>query len=223
MQGHIIQLTEKGGEIRVLGIEGTAAFREADVSGSNGFEKLTVNCEVSFLLDASGAAVDLKLLPPGVTLLRYLTVSAIAKVVWGMALDAGHAHCSPGFSCLHCMAGPHVFFYTACNVDCSTERDLNYVGTISAKEILGTLRGKIRKLPTDNGPEGPQDGIIEYEKDGSMQEVRFGAQDVNEYLSTLAVNDQVRYLRGSIFHSGSKLCILWVAQFMSCAQFEKRV
>lgn len=65
------------------------------------------------------------------------------------------------------------------------------VGTISAKEILGTLRGKIKKLPTDIGPEGPQDGIIEYEKDGSMQEVRFGAQDVNEYLSTLDVNDQV--------------------------------
>lgn len=66
MQGHIIQLTEKGGEIRVLGIEGTASFRKADVSGSNGFEKLTVKCEVSFLVDASGAAVDLKLLPPGV-------------------------------------------------------------------------------------------------------------------------------------------------------------
>lgn len=65
------------------------------------------------------------------------------------------------------------------------------VGTISAKEILGTLRGKIKKLPTDIGPEGPQDGIIEYEKDGSMQEVKFGAQDVNEYLSTLDVNDQV--------------------------------
>lgn len=66
LQGHIIQLTEKGGEIRVLGIEGTAPFRTSGVCGSNGFAKLTVKCEVSFLLDAAGAAVDLKLLPPGV-------------------------------------------------------------------------------------------------------------------------------------------------------------
>ena len=79
MQGHIIQLTEMGGEIRVLGIEGTAAFRKLDVCGNNGFEKLTVKCEVSFLLDSKGAAVDLKLLPPGVCTLCALEKSLVQQ------------------------------------------------------------------------------------------------------------------------------------------------
>lgn len=65
MQGHIIQLSETGGEIRVLGADGTASFLAHDVSGVRGFEKLTVKCEVSFLSDAPAVAKDLKLLPPG--------------------------------------------------------------------------------------------------------------------------------------------------------------
>lgn len=85
----------------------------------------------------------------------------------------------------------HVEAVTPTTFTCFLSLRVFFPGTISAKEILGTLRGIIKKLPTDRGPEGPQDGIIEYEKDGSMQEVRFGAQDVNEYLSTLAVNDEV--------------------------------
>lgn len=75
MQGHIIQLSETGGEIRVLGADGTANFLAHDVSGVRGFEKLTVKCEVSFLSDAPSVAKDLKLLPPGVklTFLRLLS------------------------------------------------------------------------------------------------------------------------------------------------------
>lgn len=65
MQGHIIQLSETGGEIRVLGADGTANFLAQDVSGVRGFEKLTVKCEVSFLTESPGVAKDLKLLPPG--------------------------------------------------------------------------------------------------------------------------------------------------------------
>jgi hypothetical protein len=66
LQGHIIQLSETGGEIRVLGADGTASFLAHDVMGVRGFEKLTVKCEVSFLSDAPGVAKDLKLLPPGI-------------------------------------------------------------------------------------------------------------------------------------------------------------
>jgi hypothetical protein len=68
VQGHIIQLTETGGEIRVLGADGTASFLAHDVAGVRGFEKLTVKCEVSFISDAPGVAKDLHLLPPGAPL-----------------------------------------------------------------------------------------------------------------------------------------------------------
>jgi hypothetical protein len=64
-------------------------------------------------------------------------------------------------------------------------------GTITAKEILGTLRGVIKQMPSED-PERLPDGIIAYEQDGQQREVAFGVQDINEYVSTLVVNDQVR-------------------------------
>lgn len=127
--GHIIQLSETGGEIRVLGADGTASFLAHDVSGVRGFEKLTVKCEVSFLTEAPGVAKDLKLLPPG---------------------------------------------------------------TISAKEVLGALRGTIKQLPTDDSRD-PKDGVLEYEKDGVHSEVSFAMSDVNEYITSLTIGDEVNF------------------------------
>jgi hypothetical protein len=64
-------------------------------------------------------------------------------------------------------------------------------GTISAKEVLGSLRGTIKQLPSEDS-RNPRDGLLEYEKDGVCSEVSFAMSDVNEYITSLSIGDQVR-------------------------------
>jgi hypothetical protein len=66
MQGHVIKLTEDSGEVRVLGSGDIVTFISQSVAGAKGFEKLTVKCEVSFVVENdTGQAKDIRLLPPG--------------------------------------------------------------------------------------------------------------------------------------------------------------
>lgn len=55
---------------------------------------------------------------------------------------------------------------------------------------MGALRGTLKKLPSEDSPD-LNDGILEYEKDGVNSEVSFSLSDVNEYVTSLAVGDQV--------------------------------
>jgi hypothetical protein len=67
--------------------------------------------------------------------------------------------------------------------------------------VLGALRGTIKKLPSEDSND-PKDGLLVYEKDGVHSEVSFAMSDVNEYITSLSVGDQVRSgfcLRSLIF------------------------
>jgi hypothetical protein len=77
---------------------------------------------------------------------------------------------------------------------CLTSEFVDVAGTISAKEVLGSLRGTIKQLPTED-IKGPKDGLLEYEKDGVCSEVSFSMSDVNEYITSLSIGDQVCILQ----------------------------
>ena len=55
------------------------------------------------------------------------------------------------------------------------------------------MRGVIKQLPSDDTKD-PKVGFLEYEKDGVRSEVSFAVADVNEYISSLSIGDQVRPL-----------------------------
>lgn len=52
------------------------------------------------------------------------------------------------------------------------------------------MRGVIKQLPSDDTKD-PKVGFLEYEKDGVRSEVSFAMSDVNEYITSLSVGDQV--------------------------------
>ena len=69
MQGHVIKLSEGGGEIRLLESTESVEFGSDACAVASTFARLTCMCEVSFGISHTPAgqrcATDVKLLPPG--------------------------------------------------------------------------------------------------------------------------------------------------------------
>lgn len=90
LQGHIIRLSEEGGEIRALERDETINFGSDDCASNTTFARLTCKCEVSYAVAASVSgshvAKDVKLLPPGEHLCVWsaMRLSTMCKMSLGM-------------------------------------------------------------------------------------------------------------------------------------------
>lgn len=92
MQGHVIRLSEEGGEIRALEKDETIVFASDGCASSNTFARLTCKCEVSYAVcmgaDGARAAKDVKLLPPGAACLCAHLPSVLQHVLLASGLVA---------------------------------------------------------------------------------------------------------------------------------------
>lgn len=90
MQGHVIRVSEEGGEIRALESADCIDFHSDGCSTAGTFSRLTCKCEVSYsVARAPGGhryAKEIKLLPPGV-LVTVFPLLAASACVPGRACD----------------------------------------------------------------------------------------------------------------------------------------